>query len=83
MHAYVKNRQVEVAREMDKTRQRTDSHYEEIKHLQVNIDRKENRHIIRTQLAEQGSSLCKIGPHAIEVINPAPSNSKSVASSTP
>lgn len=81
MHAYVKNRQVEVAREIDKTQKRTDSHYEEIKHLQVSIDRKENRHIIRTQLAEKGSSLAKIVPGAIEIVHPESGGGKPVASS--
>jgi len=82
MHAYVKNRQVEVAREIDKTKKRTDVHNEEAKHFQVSIDRKKNRHIIRTQLKEQYSSLGAIDPQAIEVIDSEYYDVKSVASST-
>lgn len=83
MHAYAKNRQVEVTREMDATRGRIDETNEAIKMVQVKIDRKLNRHIIRAALAERGSDLSAIPSQAVEVISPNTSNAKTVAKTNP
>lgn len=83
MHAYVKNRQVEVAREIDQTQRRIEECQEQTKMILVKKDRKLNRHIIRNELAERGSDLCAIPPQVVEVVEPASGSGDAVAVSTP
>lgn len=83
LHAYAKNRQVEVTREIDASRGRIDETNEAIKMMQVKIDRKLNRHIIRASLAERGSDLSSIPSQVVEVISPIGAEEKSMAKTNP
>lgn len=83
MHAYVKNRQVEVAREIDETQRHIEEIQEQTKLILVNKDRKLNRHLIRNELSERGSELCSIPPQVVEVVEPATGSGDAVAVSTP
>ncbi len=80
LHAVMKNRQIEVAREIDNAQGRIEASEENIKMVQVKIDRKLNRHMIRAELADRGSELVAIPSHAVEVVTPA---TASVAQTTP
>lgn len=82
LHVYMKNRQVMVAREIDATTKRMEETEEGMKMVQVKIDRKLNRHMIRAELADRGSSLQPIPSRALEVVNPAVI-AASVAQTTP
>lgn len=83
MHAYAKNCQVQVAREIDASQSRAEEYLENVKMLQVKIERKQNRHTIRDELARRDSHLCAISSQDIEVVEPIGSASEPVASSTP
>ena len=67
-HAYIKNRQVEVARQTDKTEQRISQHELDIKTLQMHLDRQLNRFVIRDELARCGSDLVAIPVTEVEEI---------------
>lgn len=68
-HAYIKNRQVEVARRTEKTEQRISQHELEIKTLQMHLDQKLNRFLIRDQLRQRGSGLVAIPVTEVEAID--------------
>ncbi|MFC4991105.1 hypothetical protein [Rubritalea tangerina] len=80
LHAVMKNRQVEVAREIDAAKSQIEEAEETMKMVQVKIDRKLNRHMIRAELASRGSELKQIPSQAVEVVTTA---STSVAQTTP
>lgn len=79
LHAYMKNRQIEVAREIDATQTRIIESEEEMKMVQMKIDRKLNRHMIRAELASRGSDLTQIPSSAVEVVTPSRVDVGSVA----
>ncbi len=68
LHAVMKNRQVVVAREIDEAQNRIEEAGETMKMVQVKIDRKLNRHMIRAELADRGSALVQIPSSAVEVV---------------
>ena len=80
LHAVMKNRQVVVAREIDGAQNRIEEAEETMKMVQVKIDRKLNRHMIRAELADRGSDLIQIPSSAVEVVIPA---SAVIAQTTP
>ncbi len=67
-HAILKNYQVSVAREIDSTERRIEETNETMKMVQVKIDRKLNRHMIRADLANRDSLLVPIQSQDIEVV---------------
>ena len=67
-HAILKNRQVSVAREIDNAECRIEEANETMKMVQVKIDRKLNRHMIRADLANRDSQLVAIPSQDIEVV---------------
>ena len=79
LHAFIKNRQVEVAREIDATSSRMVETEETMKMVQMKIDRKLNRHIIRAELANRSSELTRIPSSAVEVVTPPRADAGSVA----
>ena len=80
LHAVMKNRQVVVAREIDGAQNRIEEAEETMKMVQVKIDRKLNRHMIRAELADRGSELKPIPSTAVEVVTTA---TASIAQTTP
>ncbi|WP_018969509.1 hypothetical protein [Rubritalea marina] len=68
MHAILKNAQVQTAREIDAAERRIEETQENIKMVQVKIDRKLNRHMIRADLENRDSQLVSIRSQDIEVI---------------
>lgn len=69
-HAWLKNSQVEVAREIDQTQQRINDHQDSINSLQVKIDKKLNIYQLRDDLEKGESALVAIPVSAIERIPP-------------
>lgn len=69
-HACVKNRQVEVARSIEKTERRIDQLELDTKTLQMYLDRQLNRFIIRERLKQLGSDLITIEVKALEEVRP-------------
>lgn len=78
-HAYVKNCQIQVAREIDATNSNIVEMEENMKMVQMKIDRKLNRHIIRAELANRESDLIRIPSSAVEVVTPPRTDAGSVA----
>lgn len=79
LHAFMKNRQIEVAREIDSTKSNIVEIEEEMKMVQMKIDRKLNRHMIRAELASRDSDLTRIPSSAVEVVTPSRIDAGSVA----
>ena len=71
-HAYVKNRQIHVKREVEKAEQRISQHDFEIETLQMRLDDELNRYLINGRLREIASDLRPIPAGAIEVIRSGP-----------
>lgn len=71
-HAYVKNRQIHVKREVEKAEQRISQHEFEIETLQMRLDDELNRYLINGRLREIASDLRPIPVEDIEVIRSGP-----------
>ncbi|BDS08418.1 hypothetical protein NT6N_34580 [Oceaniferula spumae] len=69
-HAWLKNSQVEVVRDVDKTQQRISDHNDSINSLQVKIDKKLNIYQMRDDLERRESELVVVPVSAIEKITP-------------
>lgn len=67
-HAWLKNSQVEVVREVDRTQQRISDHDDAINSLQVKIDKKLNIYQLRDDLERGRSELVEVPVSAIEKI---------------
>ena len=67
-HAWLKNSQVEVMRDIDQTGQRIGDHEDVISSLQVKIDKKLNIYQLRDDLKRADSELVLMPASAIEVI---------------
>jgi hypothetical protein len=83
LHAYYKNQQVKVIREIDAIDRRVEHSRLEIRTTEMRMDQLLNRFVIRKQLEENGSSLRPISLAVVEEINPAPPAARSVASTAP
>jgi hypothetical protein len=81
-HAWLKNSQVEVVREMDSTQRRIQDHEDVINSLQVKIDKKLNIYQLRDDLEKAGSDLVLVPVSAIEKI-PSAGGVGALASSDP
>ncbi len=80
LHAYYKNRQVQIAREIDAIERRVDQYRFDIRTTQMRSDQLLNRFVIRKQIEANGSSLKPIPLSSIEEINTSESNNQAVAS---
>ncbi len=69
-HAWLKNSQVEVLREVDRTQRRISDHNDSINSLQVKIDKKLNIYQLDDDLKQSASSLETIPVGVIEKIQP-------------
>jgi len=83
LHAYYKNRQIQVAREIDAIDRRVEQNRLEIRNTSMRMDELLNRFVIRKQIQENGSSLRPIPLGVVEEIDPATLNRHSVASAVP
>ena len=70
-HAIVKNRQIDVARQTERTEQRIAQHELDIKTLQMRLDRQLNRYLVRDRLQQAGSDLKPIPVTSVEEIRQA------------
>ncbi len=68
MHAYAKNREVELARKIDGAKKEIESYNEAVAMINVKIDRKLDRYLMKEQLLAQGSSLRPTDPGQIEPV---------------
>jgi hypothetical protein len=80
LHAYYKNRQVQITREIDAIDRNVEHCRLEIRTTEMRMDQLLNRFVIRKQLQENGSSLRPISIAVVEEIDPAPPSRRSVAS---
>lgn len=83
LFAYLKNSQVEVAREIEKVEDRIAKHQMDIKTAEMRIDQLTNRYAMRDQLRQNGSSLIAIPAKAIEAVVPDSSPASAVALAQP
>lgn len=70
LHAYYKNRQVQVAREVDLIERRIEQHQLEIRTTEYRADELLNRFVIKKQLEDAGSTLVAIPVGLPEDVNP-------------
>lgn len=68
-HAYIKNRQVEVARKTEKTEYRTGQLEMDIKTLQMRLDEQLSSYLLKDRLRLQRSQLVEIPVNVVEVID--------------
>ncbi len=83
LHAFHKNRQVQLTREIDAIDRRVEHCRLEIRTAEMRMDQLLNRFVIRKQLEDNGSDLRPIAPNAVEEIDPAPPAGRSVAHVAP
>jgi len=70
VHVYYKNRQIEVARQIERAEERIAQHRNDIRTVEMRMDQMLNRYDMRAQLRELGSELRPIPPDRVEVIVP-------------
>jgi hypothetical protein len=83
LHAYYKNRQVQITREIDAIDRRVEHCRLEIRTTEMRMDQLLNRFVIRKQLEDNGSDLRPIALNSVEEIDPAPPARRSVAAVAP
>ncbi|MEO5716320.1 MAG: hypothetical protein ABIT37_22765 [Luteolibacter sp.] len=83
LHAYYKNRQVTITREIDAIDRRVEQYRLDIRTTEMRMDQLLNRFVIRKQIEENGSTLRPIPMGAVEDIDPSNTNRHSVASTEP
>jgi cell division protein FtsL len=83
LHAYYKNRQIQISREIDAIERRVEHSRLDIRTTEMRMDQLLNRFVIRQQLEENGSSLRPISLSVVEEIDSAPPARRSVASAAP
>lgn len=83
LHAYYKNRQVQISREIDAADRNIVQCRLDIRTSEMRMDLLLNRFVIRKQIEQNGSSLRPIVLSAIEEIGDVASSRHSVASATP
>jgi hypothetical protein len=79
VHAYYKNRQVQVSREIDAIERRVGQYQLDIRTTQYRTDQLLHRFALREQLVANSSKLRPIPLGVVEVVEPAPSTRTSVA----
>ena len=83
LHAYYKNRQIQVSREIDAIDRRVEQCRLDIRTTDMRMDQLLNRFAIRKQIEENGSSLRPIPAGVTEEIDAATLTRHSVASAAP
>jgi uncharacterized protein HemX len=83
LHAFYKNRQVHIAREIDAIEKRVEQYRLDIRTTQMRSDELLNRFVIRKQIEANGTNLRPIPISAVEEIDAATANRHSVASAVP
>ena len=83
LHAFYKNRQVQISRQIDAIDQRVKQSRLESEIIEVRMDELLNRFAIRQQIEKSGSQLRPIPMGVVEEIDAATLNRHSVASATP
>jgi len=83
LHAFYKNRQIQVRRDIDAIDRRVEHCRLEIRTLEMRMDQLLNRFVIRKQLEVNGSDLRPISLSVVEEIDPVPPHDRSVASAAP
>lgn len=83
LHAFYKNRQVQVSREIDAIDRRIEQQRLDIRTIEMRSDQLLNRFVIRKQIEENGSSLRPIPMGVAEEVDPTASSRHSVASAVP
>jgi hypothetical protein len=83
LHAYYKNRQVTITREIDAVDHRVEQYRLDIRTTEMRMDQLLNRFVIRKQIEDNGSTLRPIPMGVVELIDPTLSNRHSVASTEP
>ena len=83
LHAYYKNRQIQVAREIDSIDRRVVQYRLDIQTTEMRMDQLLNRFAIRKQIEENGSLLRPIPTGVCEAITPESVVRPSVASTVP
>lgn len=84
LFAYYKNRQVEIAREIEQVEGRIAGHEDDIRTVQMRMDQMLNRYVMRDQLRELGSTMQPIPKSVIDVVDPSrPQPPRTVASARP
>jgi len=72
MHAYAKNKDVEIARKVDAAQKEIEQNHEAVAMVNVKIERKLDRYLLKDSLRIQGSELQQTQPTQIEMVNPTP-----------
>ena len=83
LHAYYKNRQVQISREIDAIDRRVEQARLDIRTTEMRMDQLLNRFVIRKQIEANGSALRPIPIGVVEEIDAAASSRHSVASAAP
>jgi len=83
LHAYYKNRQVQITREIDLIERNVVQCRLDIQTSEMRMDELLNRFVIRKQIEQNGSSLRPIPMGVVEQIDAFTSNRHSVASAAP
>jgi hypothetical protein len=83
LHAFYKNRQIQVSREIDAIDRQVEQYRLDIRTTEMRMDQLLNRFVIRKQIEENGSLLRPIPMGVIEKVDPAITNRHSVASAQP
>jgi hypothetical protein len=83
LHAYYKNRQIQVSREIDAIDRRVEQARLDIRTTGMRMDQLLNRFLIRKQIEANGSSLRPIPIGVVEEIDAVVSSRHSVASAAP
>jgi hypothetical protein len=83
LHAFYKNRQVQVSREIDAIERHVEQCRLDIRTTEMRMDQLLNRFVIRKQIEENGSSLRPIPIGVVEEIDATAASRHSVASAAP
>ena len=83
LHAFYKNRQIQVSREIDAIERRVEQYRLDIRTTDMRMDQLLNRFAMRKQIEEIGSSLRPIPVGAVEEVDAAAFSRHSVASAVP
>ncbi|MEY4244167.1 MAG: hypothetical protein RLZZ245_1752 [Verrucomicrobiota bacterium] len=83
LHAFYKNRQIQISREIDAIDRRVEQYALDVRNTEMRMDLLLNRFVISKQIEEGGSLLRPIPVSAIEQVDPAITTRHSVASAQP
>ena len=83
LHAFYKNRQVQITREIDAIDRRVEQYRLDIRTTQMRSDQLLNRFVIRKQIEANGSSLRPIPICAIEEVDATATSRQSIALAIP